>query len=159
MTMDDTIPGTYNLAQVYCDLFSDATLTKATLKALAGDDVWDTLIDVKLNEVYPPGTLPYLAKLGRPATETDDGDITTKFTTVTTTMQALEDEERSMVIMGRLAERLLTPQSKAREYLAEKLVGEGKKMVVEGKKLGLEVLHIDIDVDIIYQKVYLDNLP
>lgn len=155
----DTIPGTYNLAQVYCDLFSDAAITKVALKSIAGGEVWDTLIDVKLNEVYPPGTLPYLEKLGRPATETDVGDMTTKFTTVATAMEALEDDERSMVVFGRLAEQLLSQQSGAREYLAEKLVGEGKRMVGEGKKHGLEVLHIDIDIDITYQKVYLDNLP
>lgn len=159
LAMDDTIPGTYNLAQVYCDLFSDAAATKAALKAISGGEVWDTLVDVKLNEVYPPGTLPYLEKLDRPATETDVGDMTTKFTTMATSMEALEDDERSMEVFGRLAERLLAQQSGAREYLAEKLVGEGKRMVVEGKKLGLEVLHIDIDVDITYQKVYLDNLP
>lgn len=158
-----SVPDTDNLVKVEAELDAYTFLPKEKIRSkiteLADGGNGDVLIEIEVTEVYPIGSRASLEQLGRKVEDVDEGEATAKWAQEATTVQVLEDEERSEAFMAELVAKLLTAQSGCREYLPEKMVEEGKRLAMEAKEKGLELLHIYIDVEIAYAEVDFDNLP
>lgn len=160
--MLDVIPGAGHIVFVSATHMSTSTMTKTRLRRImrrppkshGGDR--DAVVEMEVAEEFPKDAGPYLKRLYE---ESDEGVVTRKLERFITKMDNFLDERGRKGAVALMVKKMVSNRSGTRKYLTKKIAEQLAKLAMEAVEKGKEILHVDVEVDIGYSEVDLDNLP